>query len=1100
MNYKRPVEYVNTFIGTQGSGHALVGPQMPHGMVKLCPNTKSLPNPGYDYLDTEILGFVHLHQEGAGGSGGRGHIMLSPANGELITEEFDYASPFSHDNEDAYPGYYRVWLPRYSVEAELTATAHCGVHRYTFTTGGRNRILIDLGHTLGGKNRCNSAFADLVDPTHVSGGANYMIRYSVGKNSYNVYFDAAFSRPADGWGVWINDESKPNCARLNAQGDHVSCGIYLEFASEAGETLEVKVGVSYVSAEQAEKNRLLETEGSTFDDIVIACREQWNDYLSRIEVRDKNEKEMVKFYSAMYRAANCPMDINENGVYNTGASGKPETVRSLRGFYSEDWALWDTARTTHALANLVEPERASDMVDTFIEIYKKGGWLPMATYPANGVAEVMIGHNAVPVIMDAWLHNYRDFDLQTAYEAMKKVATVENPTQHGLGTDRHYIENGYYPLDDPRPGKGNFSASRTLEVCWSDWCTAQVAKLLGYEEDYAYFMERAHNYQKLFDPETRFMRPRNSDGSFFADFDPTDSFKNGFCECTSWEYTFFVLHDVQGLINHIGGREEFVSRLDEFFASGLFNYENETSIQVPYLYSYAGAPWKTQKVVRDCLINNYWDTPNGLHGEDDSGSMSAWYTLAACGLYPANPAEAIYVINSPMFENVSFRTSQGVFEIKCHDFNADNIYIGSAKLNGEPLDKVWLDWSEIEPGGCLELFMTSAEDNGWGTAPEAAPPSMTKGTVAGKITSCDVRDLPDGSFELFGTVENSGCRGSVEMKVMDGSIELGRIFVFVEAGEKAEFVLPFHIYGGGTRDLCVVGENLSEKLRFELRGGSVRLGKLEPVSKTDVSTPFVIYGSGATVVAKAKLKNIGSITYSGKVFATVDGNIMGEKAVSVRSGEECEVQIPLTVTQKGPHSISVGGAEPARFDVAVHPPREWTAVTTIASEIYTSGESVYIRAEGDHMKKEFGMLFRTEAVKGDFDAYAKVSYEELTCPYAPAMIVVKNTLEKDFEGFVMNGAMSKRGFHFLTFDADYITPYRYAPGCPRVPYYFKLEKRGKDFYGYYSQDNENWTLHCGAHVESAEETQYVGLLVNAGCPVARLVKFDYLKIEDKQEK
>ncbi len=1095
MNNKRPVEYVNTFIGTQGSGHALVGPQMPHGMVKLCPNTKSLPNPGYDYLDTEILGFVHLHQEGAGGKGGRGNIMLAPTNGELVTEEFDYASPFTHDNEDAYVGYYRVWLQRYAVEAELTASAHCGVHRYTFTTGGRNRILIDLGHTLGGKNRCNSAMADIVNPTSVSGMANYMIRYSASANDYSVYFHTVFSRPADAWGIWVGDSQTPNAAHLDASGDHLSCGIYLEFASEAGETVEARVGVSYVSAEQARKNYELETADVTFDELVEACREQWNDYLARISVEDKNEKEKVKFYSAMYRAANCPMDVNENGVYATSASGKPEAVRSLRGFYNEDWALWDTARTTHALANLIEPERASDMVETFIDIYRRGGWLPMATFPAKGVAEVMIGHNAVPVIMDAWLHNYRDFDLETAYEAMKKVATRQNPENPGLGTDIEYIQDGYYHLDNPRPGAGKFSASRTLEVCWSDWCTAQVAKILGHEEDCEYFMGRAHNYEKLFDPETRFMRPKNSDGSFFADFNPADSFKNGFCECTSWEYTFFVPHDIQGLINHIGGRAEFVSRLDEFFASGLFNYENETSIQVPYLYSYAGAPAKTQKIVRHCLVNNYWDTPNGLHGEDDSGAMSAWYTLAACGLYPANPSDAIYVINSPMFANVSFRTQYGVFEIKCNDFNEDNIYIGRAELNGQPLEKVWLGWNEIEPGGLLELWMTSDENNGWCTAPEAAPPSMTEGTVCAEIGACNIRAKEDGSYELFGSLKNTGRRGSAELKVMDGEIQLGRIFVFAEAGGEADFVLPFRIYGGGTRGLMLTGENVARELYFEQRGGSVRLGSLVAVGKTKLSAPYVLYGSGATVEARARLKNVGSISYNGKVTVTVDGADFESQSVSIKSGEEKDIVIPIRVTEKGPHEVSVGGAEPAILDVAGRPGRDWTEVKTIKSEMYTSGEAAYIRAEGDHMKLEFGMLFKTEAVKGDFNAYSKVSYEELTCPYAPAMIVVKNSLETDFEGFVMTGAMSKRGYHFVTYEGEMLKSPGYAPDCPEVPYYFKLEKRGTEFSGYYSTDNVNWKLHSIARIPTAQESQYVGLLVNAGCPVARLVKFDYLRIE-----
>ena len=1097
MEYRRPVEYVDPFIGTQGSGHALVGPQMPHGMVKLGPDTKTLPNPGYDYLDTEILGFAHIHQEGAGGKGGRGNIMLAPVNGELITEEFDYASPFSHDNEEAFVGYYRVWLSRYAVEAELTATAHCGVHRYTFTTGGRNRIMIDLGHTLGGKNMCNSASAEVVSPDLVMGGADYIARDSYRANDFNAYFCAKFSRPADSWGIWVNEKTTPDAAALNAEGDHISCGIYLEFVSEAGETIEARVGISYVSAEQAKRNYELECADIGFDELVTACREQWNDYLSRISVEDRSEVEKRKFFSAMYRAANAPMDINENGVYCTCASGEAEIVKSMRGYYSEDWALWDTARTTHALYALVEPERVSDMVETFLDVYRRGGWLPMATFPAKGIAEVMIGHNAVPVIMDAWLHGYRDFDLGTAYEAMKKTACEQHPDRMGLGTTEDYIRDGYYHFDNPRRGAGNFSASRTMEVCWSDWCTAQVAKLLGHDGDYEYFMGRAKNYQNLFDPETRFIRPKNSDGTFFADFNPADSFKNGFCECTSWEYTFFVPHDIQGLINHIGGREEFIARLDEFFASGLFNYENETSLQVPYLYCYAGAPWKTQKIVRECLVNNYWDTPNGLHGEDDSGAMSAWYTLAACGLYPANPSDAIYIITTPMFERLSFRTRSGVFEIVCRNFNEDNIYIGSARLNGEPLEKVWLSWDEIENGGLLELEMTSDSANGWGTSPSAAPPSMTEGTVSAEIVDCDVEEAENGGFVLCARIRNNGKRGSAEISVTDGEIVLGRGFAFAEEGGETDIRLPFEIYGGGTRELAVCGENLEKALNFELRGGNAKLPKLVPVTATKLSSPYVVYGSGRSVLAKAKLKNVGSVTWSGKVEATVDGKTVAECSASILSGEEKEVEIPVRVEAKGNHLVSVGGAEAAPFDVAYRPEKDWTVVKTIRSEVYTAGDAVYIRAEGDHMKREFGMLFRTEPVTGDFDAYSMVSYEELTCPYAPAMIVVKNSLGDDFEGFVMNGAMSKRGFHFLIFDGEYTTPYRYAPDCPEVPYYFKLEKRGQEFFGYYSEDNVNWKLHSSAIVPGAAETQYVGLLNNAGCPVARLVKFDYLKIEEK---
>ncbi|MBQ5972968.1 MAG: GH92 family glycosyl hydrolase, partial [Oscillospiraceae bacterium] len=1036
MSVKRCVEYVDPFIGTQGSGHALVGPQVPRGMVKLGPDTKTLPNAGYDYLDTEILGFVHLHQEGAGGSGGRGNIMLSPVNGPLLTEEFERASRFSHDNENAFAGYYRVWLERYAVEAELTATAHCGLHRYTFTTGGRNRILIDLGHTLGGKNLCFGVRARLDGADTVLGGAEYASR----GGHYPAYFCAKFSRGADAWGVWAGGEVREGVGELDVKADRMSGGVILDFDSADGETVEVRVGISYVSAEQARRNMELETAGLSFDEAVTACRDLWEDYLSRIRVEDRNETEKVKFYSAMYRAANAPVDVNENGVYCTGASGRAETVRSVRGFYSEDWALWDTARTTHALAALVEPERVSDMVETFLEIYRRGGWLPMATSPASGVGEVMIGHNAVPVILDAWNHGYRDFDLALAFEAMKKTALEQNPDRPGLGTTLDYVRDGYYHMDDPRPGAGNFSASRTMEVAWSDWCTARTARLLGRDGDEAFFLKRASNWQNLFDPETRFIRPRNGDGSFFADFNPADSFKNGFCECTSWEYTFFVPHDVQGLINHVGGRAEFVRRLDEFFARGLFNYENETSLQVPFLYCYAGAPAKTQKLVRDCLVNNYWNTPNGLHGEDDSGAMSAWYTLAACGLYPANPSDAIYVLTTPMFRSVAFRTKGGVFRIESRGFNEDNVYIAAARLNGAPLDKVWLSWEEIEAGGMLELEMTADPDNGWGTDPAAAPPSMTAETVRGALCGCETGPDGAGGFVLTGRLRSLGARGSAELRVMDGDVCLGRGFVFCEAGGETAFRIPFRVYGGGIRRLRVAGEALERELVFEQESGPARLPKLEAVSGTSVEKPFVLYGSGETVRAWATVKNVGSITFAGGVALTVDGREAARQTVELRSGEERTVTFPVRVEAKGRHLVSVGGADAAALDVAGRPDKTWTAVKTTPSEICTCGETVYIRAEGDHEKKEFGMLFRTEPVRGDFTAYARVSYEELTCPYAPAMIVAKNTLGADVEGFCADGAMSKRGFHVRAWEGEFLTPYRYAPDCPEVPYYFKMEK------------------------------------------------------------
>ncbi len=1101
MSFKRPVEYVNTFIGTHGAGHALVGPQVPRGMVKLGPDTLTLPNAGYDYCDMNMLGFVHLHQEGAGGHGGRGNILVAPVNGELFTDERKYYSPYSHDNEEAFVGYYRVWLERYRVNAELAATARCGIHRYTYTTPGVNRVLFDLGHTLGGYNKCGGGRIRILSPGSLEGEGLYFTADMEFKKAYKAYFYAELSRPADSFGVWKNGEILENRSFAEcdpSENRRSRLGAFLNFETSAPETLLVKVGVSYVSCAQAKANLEAEVPGWDFDGAVTACKNAWNEYLSRIGVSGGDEKEKVKFYSALYRAANSPVDINEHGVYATGASGEQETMVSPRGFYCEDWALWDTARTTHPLAALIEPERCPDMCETFIDIYRRGGWLPMATAPANGVPEVMIGHNAVPVMLDAYVHGYTDFDIETAYEAMKKSATQFNPERYGLGTPEDYIKDGYYHFDAPQPGGRNFACSRTLEVCWADWCTAQTAKLLGKTEDYEYFIKRARNYEKLFDPETRFMRPRNGDGSFFEKFNPADSFKNGFCECTSWEYTFFVPHDIQGLINLIGGREEFVARLDEFFERRFFNYQNETSIQVPFLYCYAGAPYKTQKLVLECLKKNYWDTVNGLHGEDDAGAMSSWYVLAACGLYPVCPGDGTYVITTPMFKNLSFRTANGVFRIVCDDYDGNRIYIGSALLNGKPLNRPWLTWDEVNSGGELRLKMTDNPYNGWGVLPECAPPSMTKKPVSAEIVSLDVPSECGGEFTARVTLKNSGARGSVKVAVWDGDIPLGHGFLMLGEGEQGTIDLKLPLFAPGKRLITVKGEAIKNEKAAAVRMTKVNLPSVHVLGRISLSTPFSVFGSGETISVRFRAKNTGGATFSGELSIYVNGKAAGTVGASLRAGEESAFEAPLLLSKAGSYKIRVEDSPEEVFEIVSAPSSAWIQANSTKAEIYTGEESVYIRAEGEQNKNEFGMLFRAEPVTGDFDAYAKVSYEELTCPYAPAMIIVKNDPSPDnFEGMVSGGAMSKRGFHFDYADGELLAPYRYAPGCPEVPYYFKLTKRGRDFMNYYSFDNENWTLHCGVRVETAADTQYIGLLNNAACPVARLVKFDYLRIEKR---
>ena len=729
-----PIQYVDPFIGTKGPGNVIPGPSLPHAMVKLSPDTNAEPGSidAYEYSDDKIQGFSHTHLEGPGGSAnGYSHLLLIPTTGEVRTSEKDYASAYSHAEETAGTGYYSVRLQDYGTLAELTSTMHCGFHRYTFPEAEDAHILLDVGHTRG---LSLGGHVEILGDRTVRGYGIYSMHPVLALVTLpdpgttariRVWFHAEFDRPFTSWGTWQGSIKSPGSLQASGAG----VGAWVDYGTEADERVQVRVGISFVSAQQAQENLSREIPGWDFTAIRKKAEDTWNEQLGRIEVYGGTEEERVTFYTALYHSLLQPTDYTEYGRFWSGADGtggvfEDETLR----FFSDDWCVWDTFRTTHPLQVLLEPETRSHVVQSFVHLYEQGGWLPKCTWQATGYSRVMIGNHATGVILDAYVKGLRGFDVDKAYAAMRKSATQDNPNiassflcgYLNLGTPPEYIALGYVPQEcDPTQ-----SVSMTLEYAYNDWCLAMMAQALGKTDDYEYFLQRSANYIHHWNPETGFMQPRDGDGDWIEPFDPEN--ESGFCEADSWKYTWFVPHDPQGLVELMGGPEPFLQKLDAFFDQGHYDPSNEPGFHVPYLYVYAGAAYKTQKKVRELLKEAFTAEPSGLPGNDDAGATSAWYVFSAMGLYPVCPGDPAYILTAPAFPKVVIHLDPvhhrgKSFVIEARNNSEDNLYIQSATLNGKQLDRAWLLHDEIVQGGRLVLEM-GHEPSAWGCGPGNLPP------------------------------------------------------------------------------------------------------------------------------------------------------------------------------------------------------------------------------------------------------------------------------------------------------------------------------------------------------------------------------------------
>ena len=711
-----PVAYVDPYIGTGGHGHTFLGVTAPFGAVQIGPNNINKGwdwCSGYHYSDSIVIGFSHLHLNGTGCSD-TGDILFMPYTGKARTQPgtqqdplSGYASYYSKDNERALPGYYEVLLKTHRTKVELTASDRVAFHRYTFPKDVENHVMINLKDA-NGDDRPTDTYLEQINDTVIRG-----YRYSTGwSKKQQIYFSAVFSQPVH---LTLYHDSV-QVAGNRLQGLDVKGNVAV---APVVEELGVKVGISPVSMENAMDNIGQEIKDWNFENIVAETTGKWNAELSKLQVETTDTVAKRIFYTALYHAFMQPIMFNDcSGEYR----GTDKNIYGDPGFTNYTvFSLWDTYRAAHPLYTLVQPERVPDFINSMLAIYEQQGRLPVWHLYGSDTNE-MIGIQSVPVIADAILKDVKGFNYERAYQAMK-ASMMSDYKGLSYVTDLEYI-----PAD-----KENESVAKGLEYAIADWGVAQVARKLGKTEDYEYFSKRALAYQNYWDKDTHFFRGKNRDGSWVTPFNPVHSThrNDAYCEGNGWQYTWLVPHDVEGLISLFGSKEAFVSKLDSLFLvnedlgdaaspdiSGLigqYAHGNEPGHHTVYLYSFVGQQWKTAEKVDYILSHMYSDLPDGLQGNEDCGQMSSWYVFSALGFYPVNPSDGMYVFGRPIFDKVVLKLPENkVFEIRANNNSAENKYIQSIELNGQPYNKLYISHADIMAGGTLVFTMGNRPNEQFG--------------------------------------------------------------------------------------------------------------------------------------------------------------------------------------------------------------------------------------------------------------------------------------------------------------------------------------------------------------------------------------------------
>ncbi len=706
-------QYVDPFVGTEGLGHVIPGALVPHGVVRASPVTNSGTGDidAYHHDDDEFFGIAHMHLEGAGGlRNGYGHVLVRPVRVALDEISAQPPAALDRSTEEAAPGYYAITADETRVE--VTASRWGAVHRYTFEGDAPRALELNLEESRGTALRGE---VTEVSDTDWRGLGYYQVHPLIGTlagqpgtGELTVYWAMSTSVAPTGTGAWQGSR-EPEAMPFS--GARVHAG--MQFGDDV-DVLTVRVGLSLRDTDNAAAHR--DAQPVDFDDARAEAESTWNTRLNRVRAEGE-EDDLRRFYTALYHTMFQPADYSEDGMFVSAWDGVATEYPLPEGrrYYTDDWCLWDTYRTSHPFRTIAEPEIIDDVVFSMLHAYRTGGWMPKCPWAAGGYSRVMTGNPQVAIVADAVVKGFDGFDMDDALAAVRRTSEEDSNSSpngacgyFGLGTPPEYMSLGYVPREcDPTQ-----NASITMEVAYADWALAQMAETLGETELAATYMARAESWRANWDSETGFPRGRLRDGSWMTPFDPTDtSDDNDFVEASAWIFKFFVPHDVPALIDIHGGEEAFIAQLDTFFSNGQYDPTNQPSFHIPFLYAHAGRPDLTQATTRRVMDEAYGLGRRGLPGNDDAGSTSAWFVLAAAGFYPVAPGGTSYTLSSPLLDRVEWVLnpefqSDGTFVIEAVNNSPEAVYVESVSLNGVPLETPFIEHNDITAGGTLTFVMT----------------------------------------------------------------------------------------------------------------------------------------------------------------------------------------------------------------------------------------------------------------------------------------------------------------------------------------------------------------------------------------------------------
>ena len=718
----RLANQIDPMLGVDAGGNVFPGPSLPFGMIKPGPDmaaADNAPNAGWT-AEGDIRGFSQTHVSGTGGGAKYGNLLLMPTTG--APAPLDSLSPRRAEHASA--GFYGVKLARYGLGVEIAAARRSAIYRVQYPESAQANLLLDVGDcleaktdTYGESQSITGSEINVLSATELAGSTSVTGGWNKQPNSYTVYFYAKTDTAAATWGTWLNSELQAGNKHVLGQARQ-KAGAWLSFKTHAGQTIQIKIGISFVSVQQAKRNLEAEIPGFDFAATQKAATAAWDKALSRVDLKGATAEQAQIFYTALYHTMLAPTD----------RSGENPLWKSDEPYYDDYYAIWDTFRTSGPLLTLIAPERETAIVRALVDLYRHEGWLPDAR-SGNYNGRTQGGSNAEFLLTDAFVKGLKGIDWQTAYAAEVNDAEVApaDALKEGRGGLDDWHRLGYVSLEGwDRPG------SVSMEYAADDFEIALLAKGLGKQSDYEKYLKRSGNWKNLWDSDfaeggfTGFIRPRHRDGSWLKPFTAMDGCTWGgktFYEGNSWTYSTFVPQDVAGLIEKAGGPDEFVKRLDAFFAvAGRYDVGNEPGFLSPYLYNWAGRPDKTAEHLRAIIAASYHAGPKGLPGNDDSGAMSSWFVFGQMGIFP-NAGQDVYLIGSPAFTETTMHLAGGKdFVIEAKNVSAENKYVVAAELNGKPLQRSWLRHEEIAAGGRLVLTMATAPAH-WA---EGNPPPSTQ--------------------------------------------------------------------------------------------------------------------------------------------------------------------------------------------------------------------------------------------------------------------------------------------------------------------------------------------------------------------------------------